>query len=121
MLVNHVVTSDVFFHWLSFVVFLIFDLILLYLFTDFCEFAFCEIYEAACMVVDEVIFVVFEGNKSLLFCDLFCATVDVELLGDGFCLWVIDVGGIGASFHVGGCDAVPQEFVVLRLVKLVKV
>ena len=28
MLVNHLVTSDVLFHWLSFVVFLIFDLIL---------------------------------------------------------------------------------------------
>ena len=27
--------------------------------TDFSEFAFCEIYEAACGVVDEVIFVVF--------------------------------------------------------------
>ena len=59
MLENHLVTSDVFFHWLSFVVFLIFDLILLYLFTAFSEFAFCEIYEAALGVVDEVIFVVF--------------------------------------------------------------
>ena len=47
--------------------------------------------------------------------------VDVELLGDGFCLCVDDVSGIGAGFFVGGCDAVPQEFVVLRFVKVVKV
>ena len=72
-------------------------------------------------VVDQVIFVVFQGNKSLLFCDLFCKAVDVELLGDRFCLWVNDVGGVGAGFLVGGSDAVPQEFVVLRLVKLIKV
>ena len=46
--------------------------------------------------------------------------VNVELLGNRFCLQVNDVGGVGASFLVGGCDTVPQEFVVLRLVKLVK-
>ena len=60
MLVNHLVTSDVFFHWLSFVVFQIFDLMLSRIcLLNFSEFAFCEIYEAACGVVDEVIFVVF--------------------------------------------------------------
>ena len=72
-------------------------------------------------MVGEVVFAVFKGDKSLLFCDLFCAVVDVELLGDGFCFLVNDVGGVGAGFLVGGCNAAPQEFVVLRFVKLVKV
>ena len=56
MLVNQFVTSDVFFHWFSFVVFLIFELML---FADFTELTFCGIYEAACGAVGEVIFVVF--------------------------------------------------------------
>ena len=86
------------------------------LFTDFSEFSFCGIYE----VIGEVVFMVFQVTKRLLFCDLFCTVVDVELLGDRFC-YQNDVGGVGASFLVDGCDAVPQEFVVLRLVKLVKV
>ena len=72
------------------------------LFNDFSKFTFCGIYEVACRVVGEVIFMVFWGNKSLLFCDLFCAVVDVELLGNRFCLWVNYVG-------------------VLRLIKFVKV
>ena len=60
MLVNQLVTSDVFFHWLSFVIFSDFRVdIVENLFTDFPEFAFCGIYEAACGVVGEVIFVVF--------------------------------------------------------------
>ena len=52
---------------------------------DFSEFAFCGIYEATCWVIGEVIPMIFESNKSLLFYDLFCAVVDVELLGDRFC------------------------------------
>ena len=65
----------------------------------------------------------FKVKKSLLFCDLFCAAVDIAFLGDRFCLRVNDVGGVGDRFLVGGCDAVPQKLVVLRLrlVKLVKV
>ena len=90
MLVNQLIASDVFFRWLSFVIFLIFELILsricLMTLMNFSKFTFCGIYEAACRVVGEVIFMVFWGNKSLLFCDLFCVVVDVELLGDRFCL-----------------------------------
>ena len=83
MLVNQLITSDVFFRWLSFVIFFYFRVdIVENLFNDFSKFTFCGIYEAACRVVGEVIFMVFWGNKSLLFCDLFCAVVDVELLGD---------------------------------------
>ena len=60
MLVKQLVTSDVFFHWLSFVVFLIVELML----SRTCLLTlpsslFCGIYEAACGVVGEVIFVVF--------------------------------------------------------------
>lgn len=59
MLVNQFVTSDVFFHWLSFVVFSDFRLdIFENLFTDFSEFAFCGIYEAARGVAGKVVFVV---------------------------------------------------------------
>ena len=47
------------------------------LFADFSEFAFCGIYEAACRVVGEVVFMVFWSNKGLLFCDLFCTVVNV--------------------------------------------
>ena len=56
-----------------------------------------------------------------MFCDLFCTAVDVEFLGDRFCLRVNDDGGVGACFLVGGCDAIPQKLVMLHLVKLVKV
>ena len=55
MLVNQWVTSAVFFHWL------ISELVDVVenLFADFFEFSFCMIYEAACTVVGEVVFMVF--------------------------------------------------------------
>ena len=59
MLVNQLITSDVFplvelSHFSDFRVDIVENL-----FTDFSEFAFCGIYEAACGVVGEVIFMVF--------------------------------------------------------------
>ena len=57
----------------------------------------------------------------MLFCQPFCSVVDVEFFCDGFCLRIDCVGGVCTGFLVGSCNAVPQEFVVLRLVKCVKV
>ena len=57
----------------------------------------------------------------MLFCHPFCSVVDVEFFCDGFCLRIDCVGGVCTGFLVGSCNAVPQEFVVLRLVKCVKV
>ena len=83
MLVNQLVTSDVFFHWLSVVVFFIFELILSRIFlltlpsSLFAGFMRRHVGWLAKLSL---------WSFSLLFCDLFCAVVDVELLGDGFCL-----------------------------------
>ena len=57
----------------------------------------------------------------MLFCHPFCSVVDVGFFCDGFCLRIDCVGGVCTGFLVGSCNAVPQEFVVLRLVKCVKV
>ena len=55
------------------------------------------------------------------FCHPFCSVVDVGFFCDGFCLRIDCVGGVCTGFLVGSCNAVPQEFVVSRLVKCVKV
>ena len=39
------------------------------LFADFSQLAFCGIYEAACRVVGEVVLMIFQSSKGLLFCD----------------------------------------------------
>ena len=87
MLVNQWVTSGWFFYWLSFVFFLISELTL----SRICLLTFPSSLFAGFMrrhvrVVGEVVFMLFQSDKGLLFCDLFCAVVDIELLGDGFCL-----------------------------------
>ena len=72
-LVNQWVICVIFFHWLSFGFF--FDVgvdVVQNLLADLSEFTFCGIYEAADRVDDEVIFMVFQSNKRLLFCLYSC-------------------------------------------------
>ena len=89
MLVNQLITSDEFFHWLSFVIFLIFELIL----SRICLLTFPSPLFVGFMRrhvgwLAKLFLWSFRVIKACCFaiCSLFFVVVDVELLGDRFCL-----------------------------------
>ena len=79
MLENQLITDDEFFHWLS----PVFCLIVV-LFADLSDLAFCWINESACGLVLEVVFMIFKGYECLPLCHTFCTVVDVEVSSNVF-------------------------------------